>query len=878
MGIKDNLSSMYDQAADSAVTIGKKVSSTAKEYGTEALDIADKVSDNEAFKMLVVDKDDPVDVALTAASAVPLAGVGAVAAKVGYKGAKLAKAATKVFKSDKVVDAASVAGKTVSKGADEAINVFNRGTQAAKETVQSGMTKAGDWFSDVGKSAGDIWDSTKKVAGETISSGTKKAGEVWDATKKATGDTVSSGMKKAEEAWDTSKKMAGEAIDTGKKKLGETWDATKKVAGDIAEAGKNKLGDAWDTTKDLAKKTWGVTKRVAGAGIRGAGKAANLLYKGGKRLFSAAGKLGSSVLAGLGLSKLFGGGDSSGGGEGTIGDAGGGIGSQGTLGATRSQLPQVIPTAAEHLETNAATLKPSVVSSSGGKGGEGGGNIRDILEKIYMVLQQTNATVEKISSDTGNILRHSSARDVSADLANANILARSGEGSGGGSPVGYSQVSGGSEKEPEEGGLLSTLMKGLGVAGIAGSAMATSGEFDEGFANIEDKIKQGYQTFRENLGEDGIGQAGAMKKAYKKIKGFLGFGDEEKGPDVSRVSKELMPETTKSLEKEEMMGSIDKSGKYSPSIVDKTLGSISAKYESGNRGSSAIGYDTKGGTSYGKYQIAGKTGTMDNFIKYLEQSGNTEAAQRLKASGPADTGSKHGQFVDTWQQLVKEGKITEETQHGFIQKTHYDPAAKKAEQLGFKMGDAGIRDAIWSGSVQHGGIKKILEATSKREGFKDMSAEDQIKAYYEERTKYAGKNSPIDVSGRYKQEVKDAIAKSKQSQGETQLAAKDQPKTAQELIAEEMNKSQQPQLAAKEKTQEDIVINPPEKPEMQVASAETQVPRNPGHASQSQQTTPSDNMRSAGQAGQNVNNPPLGNVRDDDPLILSMQYSNLRTV
>ena len=47
------------------------------------------------------------------------------------------------------------------------------------------------------------------------------------------------------------------------------------------------------------------------------------------------------------------------------------------------------------------------------------------------------------------------------------------------------------------------------------------------------------------------------------------------------------------------------------------LGALSAQFESGKQGVSAIGYDKNGGTSYGAYQIASRPGTMDQFISFL---------------------------------------------------------------------------------------------------------------------------------------------------------------------------------------------------------------------------------------------------------------------
>ena len=52
----------------------------------------------------------------------------------------------------------------------------------------------------------------------------------------------------------------------------------------------------------------------------------------------------------------------------------------------------------------------------------------------------------------------------------------------------------------------------------------------------------------------------------------------------------------------------------SAATTSGTLGSLSEKYESGGRGSSTVGYDSTGGTSYGKYQIASKVGAMDDYL------------------------------------------------------------------------------------------------------------------------------------------------------------------------------------------------------------------------------------------------------------------------
>ena len=66
-------------------------------------------------------------------------------------------------------------------------------------------------------------------------------------------------------------------------------------------------------------------------------------------------------------------------------------------------------------------------------------------------------------------------------------------------------------------------------------------------------------------------------------------------------------------------------------------GDLSARYESGADGSSAIGYDKKGGTSYGRFQLSSKKGSMEGFLRFLEGRGGEAAsiAARLRAAGPS---------------------------------------------------------------------------------------------------------------------------------------------------------------------------------------------------------------------------------------------------
>ncbi|WP_421902676.1 hypothetical protein [Maridesulfovibrio sp.] len=170
-------------------------------------------------------------------------------------------------------------------------------------------------------------------------------------------------------------------------------------------------------------------------------------------------------------------------------------------------------------------------------------------------------------------------------------------------------------------------------------------------------------------------------------------------------------------------------------------GNLSAKFESGSKGAAAIGYDRVGGTSYGKYQIASKTGTMDKFIQFLKDKA-PEIANKLLGAGPADTGSKKGEMPDIWKQLADaDPSGFEKLQHDFIQGSHYDPAAKMIlEKTGIDMNllPAPVREVLWSTSVQHGptGASRLiakaidkLAANAESKGFPS----DLVKEIYGER-------------------------------------------------------------------------------------------------------------------------------------------------
>ncbi len=140
-------------------------------------------------------------------------------------------------------------------------------------------------------------------------------------------------------------------------------------------------------------------------------------------------------------------------------------------------------------------------------------------------------------------------------------------------------------------------------------------------------------------------------------------------------------------------------------VYEVVNGELSAVFESGQKGSISVGYDRVGGTSYGTYQIASRTGSMNRFMTFLKSEA-PDIAKRLAAAGPANTGSKSGRMPRVWREIAKEQPEQFETlQRTFIKKDHYTPARNKilaATGLDIDQAPAAVREVLWSTSVQHG--------------------------------------------------------------------------------------------------------------------------------------------------------------------------------
>ena len=214
------------------------------------------------------------------------------------------------------------------------------------------------------------------------------------------------------------------------------------------------------------------------------------------------------------------------------------------------------------------------------------------------------------------------------------------------------------------------------------------------------------------------------------------------------------------------------------------LGTLAAKFESGDMGIAAIGYDQHGGTSYGKFQISSRVGTMKKFIGYLEENA-PDIAQKLASAGPANTGSRSGRMPNVWRQIAtNEPERFETLQNEFIKSSHYEPAITAiAETTGISPSDlpSALQEVVFSTAVQHGpngaaniisravtqvGANKLTttpaQTASTANASSQMVAEQElIRQIYSLRSRQFGSSSSqvrSAVQNRLKHEMHDALA------------------------------------------------------------------------------------------------------------------------
>lgn len=192
----------------------------------------------------------------------------------------------------------------------------------------------------------------------------------------------------------------------------------------------------------------------------------------------------------------------------------------------------------------------------------------------------------------------------------------------------------------------------------------------------------------------------------------------------------------------------DKLSKTNRTTVCKDLGSLCARFESGEAGVAAVGYDATGGTSYGIYQISSRQGSMKAFLGYLDDQA-PDLAKRLRSAGSADTGGTSGGMPREWKRIATEDPDRfRELQTGFIKESYYDDAATEIQErtgLDPSRQSEALQQVVWSTAVQHGsyGAAKVFdEAVGRLEKQgKPLNDKNLIEAVYAQRATKFGSSS-----------------------------------------------------------------------------------------------------------------------------------------
>jgi len=186
------------------------------------------------------------------------------------------------------------------------------------------------------------------------------------------------------------------------------------------------------------------------------------------------------------------------------------------------------------------------------------------------------------------------------------------------------------------------------------------------------------------------------------------------------------------------------------------LGESVKQYESGKEGVATVssgkvagGQPDPGGVSYGSYQLSsisnGKVG--GTVVEFLNSPEGSKFAPHFSGLTPGSA-----EFSKKWKELAAANPAgLHQAEKTFIYRSRYLPVAKIAASKGFDMTNPAIQDAVWSGSLQHGRFRKVLEGASAGDpSLKFRSADDQLKQLYWARGQYAEKYIPHKNSwGRY---------------------------------------------------------------------------------------------------------------------------------
>lgn len=170
-------------------------------------------------------------------------------------------------------------------------------------------------------------------------------------------------------------------------------------------------------------------------------------------------------------------------------------------------------------------------------------------------------------------------------------------------------------------------------------------------------------------------------------------------------------------------------------VNNSMLGSLSSEYESNDNPGCISTWDTVGGASYGAWQFAQNTGSLDAFLIWLKTE-NSQLFNALDTARKNDSGNLGTNFNNTWVSLAKNNYTEFYTaQHKFAKLYFYDPLITKLRNSGDydeRLSSYAVRNTLWSTAIQHG-ISGANYIISKFKNTTNIS--DFINSIYTERSR-----------------------------------------------------------------------------------------------------------------------------------------------
>jgi hypothetical protein len=162
-----------------------------------------------------------------------------------------------------------------------------------------------------------------------------------------------------------------------------------------------------------------------------------------------------------------------------------------------------------------------------------------------------------------------------------------------------------------------------------------------------------------------------------------------------------------------------------------SIGALSAKWESGDRGPGTISTSNDpGGLSYGTYQISIKHGAICDFFE-------NEGAVFHDSFKDLHPGSKP--FNKQWKSIADSApEGFHLAQHKFIKRTHFEPLTKRLKRhinLDVTNYSPVFQDVIWSIAVQHGPYTNVIKNALQGHSIFSVSEAELIRCIYNERSK-----------------------------------------------------------------------------------------------------------------------------------------------